>query len=97
MSKQINETDTPKVTSVAEKVLSLARKAVMADGAAAEYSLRARGKPDSRPLASLTNKERGLKAAIQVLKGDLAHRARHGAGALSKGCSSLRCLSLIHI
>ena len=44
----------------------------MGEPTAAEYSLRARGKQDRRPLASLSNKERGLKAALEVLHDGLS-------------------------
>lgn len=40
----------------------------MADAVSAEYALRARVKPERRELASLSNKERGLRAAIEVLQ-----------------------------
>ena len=86
MTEQRSETDTPKGTSVTEKQGWLALKAVMADGAAAEYSLRARGKPECKPLASLTNKERGLRAAIQVLKGELTPKSARSHWLVDADC-----------
>ena len=40
----------------------------MAEEVASEYALRTRGEPERRALASLSNKERGLRAAIEVLQ-----------------------------
>ena len=46
----------------------------MADTTASEYGLRARVEPDNRPLGQLTDKQRGGRAAFEVLKGTISPR-----------------------
>jgi len=46
----------------------------MADTTAWEYGLRARGEPDNRPLEQRTDKQRGGRAAFEVLKGTISPR-----------------------
>ena len=41
----------------------------MADTTASEYGLRDRVERDNRPLGQLTDKQRGVRAAFEVLKG----------------------------
>ena len=43
----------------------------MAGTDGAEYGLRTRVKEDRRPLSQLTNRERGLRAAADLLNGSL--------------------------
>ena len=47
----------------------------MATPDASEYGLRARGKADSRCLSQLSNRDRGLRAAFDILKGTLSPRS----------------------
>jgi len=46
----------------------------MADTTASEYGLRARVEPDNRPLGQLADKQRGVRAAFEVLKGTISPR-----------------------
>ena len=46
----------------------------MADTTAWEYGLRARVEPDNCPLGQLTDKQRGVRAAFEVLKGTISLR-----------------------
>ena len=47
----------------------------MTDTTASEYGLRARVKDDNRPIGQLTDKQRGMRAAFEVLKGTLSPRS----------------------
>ena len=42
---------------------------------ASEYVLRARDRPDTRPIGQLTDRQRGLRAAFEVLKGSISPRS----------------------
>ena len=51
-----------------------ANEDTMTDTATSEYGLRARVEPDNRPLGQLTDKQRGGRAAFEVLKGTISPR-----------------------
>ena len=62
-------------SSATEKQAQLAPKDAMADAAGAESRPMTRGKEFRLPLAALNNKERGLRAAIQVLQDGLSPKS----------------------
>jgi hypothetical protein len=47
----------------------------MADTTASQYGLRAHVEPDNRPLGQQTDRQRGMRAAFEVLKGTISPRS----------------------
>ena len=58
----------------------------MAAAADAQYSLRARASADRRPLAQLSNKERGYRAASEVLRNVVSPRSARVQYNVDKNC-----------
>ena len=58
----------------------------MAAAADAQYSLRARASADRRPLSLLSNRERGLRAASEVLKNAVSPRSARVHYKVDKNC-----------
>ena len=52
-----------------------AKADTMADTTASQYGLRARVEPDNRPLGQQSDRQRGMKAAFEVLKRTLSQKA----------------------
>ena len=63
------------LSSLREEKLTLSANGdTMTDTTASEYGLRARVERDNRPLGQLTDKQRGVRAAFEVLKGTISPR-----------------------
>ena len=56
----------------AEITLLRANADTMADTTASQYGLRAHVEPDNRPLGQQTDRQRGMRAAFEVLKGTIS-------------------------
>ena len=64
------------LTSLREEKLTLSANGdTMTDTTASEYGLRARVEPDNRPIGQLSDRQRGMRAAFEVLKGAISPRS----------------------
>ena len=64
------------LSSLREEKLTLSANGdTMTDTTASEYGLRARVEPDNRPLGLLSDRQRGMRAAFEVLKGNISPRS----------------------
>ena len=71
---------------MAEKLLAFAPRAEMSDSEHVESRLRARATPGSRPLGQLTNRQRGLRAANEVIKGTISPRSAQAEYGVDRHC-----------